>query len=497
MDPAARTWNPRETAAQSLPTAPALPRHPRGPGLSIGPFELVRLLGSGATGEVWEAVDRRVDAPVALKLFTGCFSVLSRVMDEARAASRVISDHVVYVREAGEIEGMGYIAMALCREETASDAAPQVARAMTEEPPRSLAEAVAWGEQIARGVAAAHAAGVYHRDLKPENVLVLPGSRRVRIADFGLSPLRGNAGAFEGDEDVPLTVPVGMSGLYAAGTPLYMAPEQARGFMRAPDPARDAAALAAIDVYGLGATIWALLTGRAPHATMLDEPAEVVRRRAALGPPPPLDEVETLFKVPRRLARIIERAMAPDPAVRHPSAAALAVDLACWRANRATSIDSPWAPVRFPLWIRRHPARMAATAWIAALTMGLSAGTAVLERWRLATEELEVAEARLHAVRAETRVLEAHASSQLQRAAAATAALFGGTLPDVPLAQPLAPPSAPPASLPPRWDDSSGAGDAGGIAPREPVTPPQRPASGGGGGASQPYVASRVDAPLP
>jgi serine/threonine protein kinase len=394
---------------------------PWAPGVRLGSFELVRRLGEGATGEVWEAVDRRYDAPVALKLFApqpgrGA-ATMDRAMAEARAASRVVSDHVVYTRDAGRIEGgPTYIAMALCREETTDAAVPQVARNLTEDVPRSLDEAVRWGEQIARGVAAAHAQHVFHRDLKPENVLCLPHSRQVRILDFGLAPLAGAETATVGrsaSQTQTLLVQRGARAHIIAGTPAYMPPEQARGFTRLPDPDRDAERLAAMDIYGIGATLWALLTGRPPHAE-LDESVDplVVLERAATTPAPALDSLPTRFRVPPRLARIVARAMADDPADRYPSAAALAVDLACFRALRPTSLDPAWAPVRLLLLLRRHPALAASCGWV------LLTGAAAAATWRV-YDEVETASAALRSVRGELADAQAAADAQRDRAEAA------------------------------------------------------------------------------
>lgn len=437
--PAERTWIVEDGGAN--PTSAT-----RAPGRRLGPFELLRLLGEGASSDVWEAVDLRTDAPVALKLFrSSCGDVLGRVMAEARASSRIASDHIVYVRDAGMVDGVYYIAMALCREETASDAAPVVARSLCDELPRSLDEVVSWGEQVARGVAAAHAVGVFHRDLKPENILCMPGSRVVRILDFGLASLTSSARwrpssatdtlvaiSDEGDwtplpgarDDDPLTVPPGETTRLVAGTPSYMAPEQARGFRRMPDPTRDAHALAAIDVYGVGATMWALLTGRSPHIELEGDPVELVRMRAAGGPPPRLDTMQTIFPVPRRLVEIVARAMAADPERRYPSAAALALDLARFRANRPTSNDPAWHPVRAALYVRRHPGRVAATVWSSALILGLVALLGLRSELGSTMAALEAARDELTSAQEEAAAEHTRVEEEARRADAAADAAY-------------------------------------------------------------------------
>jgi serine/threonine-protein kinase len=411
-----------DDGGEPVARTPASSGRGRAPGVRVGPFELVRRLGEGASGEVWEAVDRRVDAPVALKLFNAHgMDPMGRVMGEARAASRVVSDHVVYVREAGRVDGEAFIAMALCREETASDAAPRVARNLLEDPPRSPAEAARWGEQIARGVAAAHAVGVYHRDLKPENALCLPRSRAVRLVDFGLAPLTPASTSTDAADPAngPLMVAPGESARYIAGSPAYMAPEQARGFRRAPQANRDDAALAALDVYGVGATLWALLAGRPPHVDPADDDGpEAVRQRAARAEPPALRTLNP--NVPRRLAAIVDRAMASDPADRYPSAAALAVDLARYRADLPTSLDAPRSPVRPALYLRRHPALVAAAAWVVVVLLGLGALGAVHTQLTAATRALAAVEAQRVAAEQGATVVAALAEAEGRRADAAS-----------------------------------------------------------------------------
>lgn len=392
---------PFEAEAEPLPEEDPRPA----PGRLVGPFHLVRRLGRGGSAEVWEAVDRRYDAPVALKLFHSAdASDVDRAVAEAAAMSRVSHDNVVAVREAGRLDSGWYLAMALYREQVPGDDVPRVAQDLGQVPPRSPEEVARWGVQLARALAAAHAAGVYHQDVKPENVLCLPQSRTVRLGDFGLAPPAGAERAPRESRRWEA------AGLWCAGTPELMAPEQARGLPRRPDPRRDQAWLVAVDVYGLGATLWTLLADRAPHAPPASLRHEDIVA-AATEPVPRVDEVAMRWKVPVRLAKIVARAMAPDPLDRHPSAAALAEELQRWLDHEPLRFDADFAPVRAALWVRRHPLRTGSVAMATMLLLG--GGAVVLLGERIATRQAELAavEARL----AETDAERARAEAELDR----------------------------------------------------------------------------------
>jgi len=207
-----------------------------------GRYELGTKIDAGATAEVWRAYDRRLDRNVAIKLFRMDRSpALAEILAEARAASDLVSDHVVRVFDVHEDEPP-YIVMELIAEHEprTGELAPGASAAAVR--PADAREAARWLRDIARGVADAHLRNVFHRDLKPHNVLIAPVSRRARIADFGLA-----AGATS-------------SRIRVIGTPEYIAPEQARGL-----PARlERSALVALDVWGLGAVGYDLVADHAP-----------------------------------------------------------------------------------------------------------------------------------------------------------------------------------------------------------------------------------------
>jgi serine/threonine protein kinase len=200
----------------------------------FGAYTLLRELGRGATGVVYEA--RRGGRTVALKVLRPGFDTspdaIARFRREAEACTRVRHDHVVEVYEAGEAEGRPFYAMTFLDGRSLS----AVSRAGGLPEPRELARRIA---RVADALHAIHGAGVVHRDVKPGNIMADSKGRMV-LADFGLARSAGTATLTKTGE--------------ALGTPLFMAPEQLLG-----DRARiDGRS----DVYGLGATLYDLLTGR-------------------------------------------------------------------------------------------------------------------------------------------------------------------------------------------------------------------------------------------
>jgi len=259
----------------------------------VGRYALERVLGTGATAHVWQAFDTRLQRSVALKVFRQAQgSGVREVLQEAQATSDVVSDFVIRVQDVSD-ESAGppyYMDMELCAE-YAGRGELDVGLPMSETQPRSREEVVRWLMESALGVQAAHENNVFHRDLKPDNILIRPMSRRAQVTDFGLAarqldPTQGlNT---PGDRTVTLTAGDGQ--VRIAGTPVFMAPEQARGLPISLDPARhqQRKVLVGLDVYGLGATLYAALSGRKPYIADPESPAPVtdVLRQVRLGPPP-------------------------------------------------------------------------------------------------------------------------------------------------------------------------------------------------------------------
>jgi serine/threonine protein kinase len=238
-------------------------------------------------------------------------------------------------------------------------------------PPRDVEETARWVMDVARGVHDAHLRNVFHRDLKPHNVLITPISRQARIADFGL------AVAAIHDRTMALTKRGSVGPVRVAGTPDFMAPEQARGLPIDLDPraADQRHTLVAIDVWGLGALAYALLAGHPPWQRA--DGVESWELAASGAKPPPLEQTSEGRRVPRRLRRIVEKAMALDPEARYASAGQLANELAAYLARRPTSHDRSRL-ARLGLWARRNP-RLTATGLVAIALVAMMA----MSRWRL------------------------------------------------------------------------------------------------------------------
>jgi hypothetical protein len=206
-------------------------------GMRLGHFQITRKLGAGGMGEVYLASDLALDRPVAIKVLpadTG--AARDRMVREARAQARVMHKNVAHIYFIGEDSGRLYFAMEYVTGETLAD--------RTVRGPVPAEEALALIHDAVLGLREAQRSGFTHRDVKPSNLMV-DGHGVVKVLDFGLA-----AGT---PEHAETGGPVAQTTL--AGTPLYMAPEQARG-----EPVDFRA-----DIYALGATLFQLVTGRPPY----------------------------------------------------------------------------------------------------------------------------------------------------------------------------------------------------------------------------------------
>jgi serine/threonine-protein kinase len=265
------------------------------PGLLTGTtiaerYDVFDLLGVGGMGEVYRARDRELDELVALKLLrpdvAGLPAWLDRFRNEVRLARRVTHRNVARTFELGEAGGTRFLTMELVDGES-------VGSILERRGPFDIATAARIGVGVAEALAAAH--GVVHRDVKPDNVMV-GRDGRVVVTDFGIAhEARDEAGART-----------------FAGTPAYMAPEQAAGEAATPRS----------DLYALGVTLFEMVAGSLPFSGSTT--AAILAARLLVDPP---DVRERAPGVSPAFAEIVKKAMSKDPALRHPSAEALAASL--------------------------------------------------------------------------------------------------------------------------------------------------------------------------
>jgi serine/threonine protein kinase len=340
-------------------------------------YELTMRLDAGASSSVWQAFDRRLGRSVAIKVFhtRDQSEALDQVLAEARAASDVVSEHVVRVLDVQYGDGHPYIVMELVSEYDPEKGEVVLGTTAAATRPRSIDEVARWVMHLARGVHEAHLRNVFHRDLKPKNVLITPNSRRARVADFGLAV----SGASPDAAHPAITLlKRGPSGpVSVRGTPEYMAPEQARGLPLTLDArnAEDRAVLVAIDVWGLGAIAYDLLMGRPPWLARKADDLSAWEIAASTERPPSLERTRNDERVSPRLRRVIETAMATDPKARYSSAGALANELQDYLARRPTTLDRSRL-LHVALWSRRNP-QLALTILVAFGLTALAAGTHV------------------------------------------------------------------------------------------------------------------------
>ncbi len=313
----------------------------------IGPFVIERELGRGGMGVVLVGRHAELGRRVALKLMlvdeesgaTG--EALARFDREARAVAALDHPAIVRIHEVGSEGWNPYLAMDLIDGEGLDVRLKREGRL----DPR---EAATIAERLARALAHAHERGILHRDLKPANVL-LDRQHGPKLTDFGLAKLD--------DERDRLT----RTGV-ALGTPAYMPPEQAAGEKERVGPRSD--------VYGLGATLYTLVTGRPPFTG----PTALNIVNQVLGRPAERPSSHSAAVDPD-LEAVILQCLEKEPEDRYPSAAALADDLQRWLEGRPVVAARPSRRRRLRQWVRRHRVLAAATA-VGLVCLVLASGAA-------------------------------------------------------------------------------------------------------------------------
>lgn len=255
----------------------------------IGPFEVSGCVGVGGMGVVFKARDPALDRYVAVKVLSpqlaASESARSRFEREARAAAAVVHDNVIAVHQVSEYQGLPYLVMPYLP-------GPSLEERLRQQGPLAPVEALRIARQVAAGLKAAHAQGLIHRDIKPANILLSGQTERALLTDFGLA---------RAVDDASITRAGAL-----AGTPQFMAPEQARG--ETTDERSD--------LFSLGALLFTMLTGRPP---VPDASGMETIHRVGSEQPPRLSVV--LEEVPRVLEQAVSALHCFAPSQRVASAA--------------------------------------------------------------------------------------------------------------------------------------------------------------------------------
>lgn len=275
-------------------------------GQILGDFELVREIGRGAVGAVWEARQRSLDRSVAIKFLSdaprGDVTWTQRFEAEAAQVARLSHPAILPVHALGHDGDTMWFAMELVRGRDLQEVLRDEGRIA---PPRAAEIA----RDVARALDHAHDAGLVHRDVKPANIMVRDDGR-VALTDFGLSKKLGSGA---------LTT-TGM----LVGTPYYMSPEQVAGEREGVGPPSD--------IYGLGVTLYEMLTGQAPLKA--DNALALIRKITDETPAAPTEVVPDL---PPALSALTMACLAKDPANRPASASALAASLEAFLRGESSS----------------------------------------------------------------------------------------------------------------------------------------------------------------
>lgn len=279
-----------------------------GVGTRLGPYEIIEPIGSGGMGDVYRALDVRLDREVALKVLPAFANseIRRRFQSEARTASAISHPNIVVVHDVGDEGGVPYITMELIEGATLRRVAAT---------PLPIERVLRLAVQIVDALRAAHSKGIIHRDLKPENILVT-SSDLVKIIDFGIAKVR----PMEGDVTIGSTE----RGLIL-GTPGYMSPEQAKGL-----PANQQS-----DQFSFGAILYELATGH--RAFQKDSPLETANAAIADEPQSPS---ELRPDLPLPLVWAIQRCLSKVPAKRYAATEDLYRDLVAVR----DLVDAPAPP---------------------------------------------------------------------------------------------------------------------------------------------------------
>lgn len=264
-------------------------------GTTIGAYQVLRLIGQGGMGAVYEGIQQPIGRRVAIKVLHPDYAsnqeIAKRFFNEARAANLIAHPSIVQISDFGQMpNGAPYLVMEFLEGETLADRLERSGGRLPEE----LALHIIW--QVASALEVAHARGIVHRDLKPSNVMLIPDSvmpsgERVKVVDLGIAKLEGLVTASRPTRSGSVL-----------GTPLYMAPEQCKGANQVDGKA---------DVYSLGVMLFELLSGQPPFVASSD--LALLNMHVSKPPPSLLQRVPD---VSGEVADLVECMLRKKPAER-------------------------------------------------------------------------------------------------------------------------------------------------------------------------------------
>ncbi|MGC3958054.1 MAG: serine/threonine-protein kinase [Verrucomicrobiota bacterium] len=325
-------------------------------GAAIGDFKIIEFIGHGGSGQVYRARDLNHCRTVALKIIPIDLlkaEAIRRFEEEAKSLAAFNDERIVQFFDSRAHEGLYYISMEFVPGENLE----KLCRGSTI-PPRAAA---IMARDVARALVHAHKERIIHRDIKPSNILVNQETGKIKVADFGLARR--------------LDDPVGRTRTgVVMGTHGYMSPEQARGESKRTDERTD--------VYGVGATLYFILTRHPPFAG--DSPEEI-RNRTLKEEPQPLRKIDQT--IPRNLEIICLKCLEKLPENRYQSALDLVQDLNGFLDSNSIRAEQDLWSRRISGWKRRHGKKF----YAAALLIGLLVATGCIfyyQQWRATKMQL-------------------------------------------------------------------------------------------------------------
>ncbi|MEP6921071.1 MAG: protein kinase [bacterium] len=290
---------------------------------AIAHYRIIKKLGAGGMGEVYLALDTKLDRKVAIKVLRPDSlaeeHLKKRLVREAQAAAKLDHPNICAIYDVNEADSFTFIVMQYIEGESLAE--------KMERKPLELSTALAIAEQAAAGLAEAHAHGIVHRDIKPQNIMMTPRGQ-LKILDFGLAKQMQSSEAV--DNEAPTATLLSKPGL-VIGTMPYMSPEQMQG-----EPLD-----ASSDIFSLGVTLYEMLAGKHPFR---DKSAAVTMSRILRDDPIPTELFQT--QVSPALQTLLGKMLSKEKAGRYQSAEALLTDLRQLPAQRAADAIQDATPTK-------------------------------------------------------------------------------------------------------------------------------------------------------